>query len=84
MCDFRCVNTASKLPILLSMTSKCPSLPPSFQSHSCFLSLPGNVPLGFLALKGQKQTRSWQATHSSTQGFLITEESEGAGGGWNE
>lgn len=75
--DLGCVNSASKLPILLSMTSKCPSLlfslPPSFQSHSCSLSLPGNVPLGFLALKGQKQTWSWQATHSPTQGFLITE-----------
>ncbi len=66
--NFRSMNTARKLPfLLLSMTSKCPSLLSSL-SHS----LPGKVPLGFLALKGQKQTWSWQATHSIAQGFLIT------------
>lgn len=49
-------------------------LPPSLRSHSLHSLHWKKVPPGFLALKGQKQTGSWQPSNSLGSGYRRREE----------
>lgn len=74
----------SKLPILPSMTSKCPSLPPSFQSHSCSLS-PWKCSPWFFSLKRAEANLILAGHPFPYTGVSdYRREREGAGGGRNE